>query len=126
MPPKRIASPRRQNGNVVSPFAYLGSKAHAAPGASALLQNVTFTVNGDVAWVSTLGPNMGIATVQVDNGPVQTIDLYSQTTKGAQVVWQTAGLTRGVQHRVAVKVTGTRNTASTGTEVDVDAFIALR
>jgi hypothetical protein len=117
----------RTMNSAVTGFAY-GNTVHAATaaGANALLQNVTFTVNGDVAWVSTLGPNMGIATVQVDNGPVQTIDLYSQTTKGAQVVWQTAGLTRGVQHKVTVKVTGTRNAASTGTEVDIDAFIALR
>jgi hypothetical protein len=69
---------------------------------------------------------MGIATVQVDSGPVQTIDLYSQSVKGAQVVWQTAGLAAGVQHKVTVKVTGTKNAASTGAEVDVDAFIALR
>jgi hypothetical protein len=110
------------------PGVAYGGTVHAssAPGANALLQNVTFTVNGDVAWVSTLGPNMGIATVQVDAGPVQTIDLYSTATKGAQVVWQTAGLTPGVQHKVTVKVTGTKNAASTGAEVDVDAFIALR
>src|SRR5439155_17093156 len=34
--PRHAADAARQNGNVVSPFAYLGSKAHAAPGASAL------------------------------------------------------------------------------------------
>src|SRR5438034_10221158 len=33
--PRHAADAARQNGNVVSPFAYLGSKAHAAPGASA-------------------------------------------------------------------------------------------
>jgi hypothetical protein len=73
-----------------------------------------------------LCPSGSRRTVQVDNGPLQTIDLYSQRIKGAQVVWQTAGLTAGVPHKVTVKVTGTRNAASTGSEVDVDAFIALR
>jgi len=113
------------------PGAAYGGTVHFATqqGANALLQNLTFTVNGDVAWVSTLGPNMGIAKVQVDGGPVQIIDLYSPTLKPAQVVWQTNGLTAGVQHKVTVTVTGTHNPAAAPTstnEVDVDAFIALR
>jgi hypothetical protein len=103
-----------------------GVHAATAQGATALLQNVTYTVSGDAAWVSTLGPNMGIATVQVDNGPAQTIDLYAKTVQPAQVVWQTAGLAPGVQHKVTIKVTGTKNAASTGTEVDVDAFMVIR
>jgi hypothetical protein len=122
--------------------AYGGTVHYATQqGANALLKNLTFTVTGDVAWVSTLGPNMGIATVQVDNGPLQTIDLYaacpagnttcatSGVAKAAQVVWQTAGLTPGVQHTVKVTVTGTHNPAAAATstnEVDVDAFVAIR
>jgi hypothetical protein len=103
-----------------------GVHASTAQGANALLQNVTYTVSGDAAWVSTLGPNMGIATVQVDNGPLQTFDLYARTPQPAQVIWQTAGLAPGVQHKITIKVTGTKNPASLGTEVDIDAFMVIR
>jgi hypothetical protein len=97
-----------------------------ATGANALLQNVTFTVSGDVAWVSTMGPNMGIATVSVDGGPAQTVDLYSPTVKTATVVWQTAGLAPGITHTVRVTDTGTKNASSLGTELDIDTFLAVR
>src|SRR5437588_12949745 len=45
---------------------------------------------------------------QIDNGPIQTMDLYAKTVQAARVVWQTAGLAPAVQHEVTIKATGTK------------------
>ena len=106
--------------------AYNGSVHFAtAPGARAALNKVTYTISGNAAWVTTLGPDRGRATVQVDNGPVQTIDLYAPTAQPARVVWQTGDLSSNVQHTVTVTVTGTKNAASTSPRVDIDAFLII-
>jgi hypothetical protein len=94
------------------------------PGPRAALNKITFTVNGNAAWISTLGPDRGIATVTIDNGTPTTIDTYSPTVKPAQVIYALNGLAPGV-HTVTVQVTGTKRAASTGTRVDIDAFMAL-
>ena len=56
----------------------------------------------------------------------QTVDLYAPTAQPAQVVFATHGLRGGAQHQVQVTSTGTRNTASIGTRVDLDSFVAIR
>ena len=89
------------------------------------LNNLTFTVSTDLAWVAVVGPDRGIATVSVDGGPPQTVDLYSPTTQIAQVVWTTNGLKPGVQHSIKVTATGTRRAGSTGNRVDFDGFMAI-
>ena len=99
-------------------------RSSTATGANATLQNVTFNVSGDAAWIAPTGPNMGIATVSVDGGASKTVDLYSATYQPAQVVFATNGLKAGVQHTLRVTVTANRNPASTGSEVDIDAFLA--
>ena len=95
-----------------------------AVGANARLNNVTFNVNSDVVWVSTKGPDRGIATVSVD-GVATTVDLYAPTAQPAQVVFATRGLRGATQHSVVVTSTGTRNAASTGVRVDMDSFMAI-
>jgi hypothetical protein len=96
----------------------------SARGASAQLNNVTFTVSGNVAWVSTKGPDRGIATVTVD-GVAQDIDLYSPTPQAAQVVFATNNLASNVQHKISVAAKGTNNPASTSPRVDLDGFMAI-
>jgi hypothetical protein len=95
-----------------------------AVGANAKLNNVTFNVNSDVVWVSTKGPDRGIATVTVD-GVATTVDLYAPTPQPAQVVFATKGLRGATQHSVVVTSTGTKNAASTGVRVDMDSFMAI-
>jgi hypothetical protein len=95
-----------------------------ATGANARLNNVTFNVNSDVVWVSTKGPDRGIATVTVD-GVATTVDLYAPTQQPAQVVFATKGLRSNTQHSVVVTSTGTKNTASTAVRVDLDGFMAI-
>jgi hypothetical protein len=110
------------------PGAYGGTvRSSTSAGANAkILNKVTFTILGDVAWVSTLRPDGGQATVVVDGGPPQTIDLYSATLRPAQVVWHTTGLAPGQAHTVTVTVAATKNVASTSTRVDIDMVAWLK
>jgi hypothetical protein len=81
---------------------------------------LTFTGTG-VTWVTATGPSEGKATVTVDGSLVETVDLYSPT-----VDWQVAepitGLTSG-SHTILITVLGTKDAASAGKSVVVDAFV---
>ncbi len=89
-------------------------------------RTATFTFSGSsVAFVSTLSPTRGIATVQIDGGAPQTIDLYHAATfQMAHVAWASGPLADG-PHTVVVTVTGTHNPASKRNRVDIDAFLTL-
>jgi hypothetical protein len=86
-----------------------------------------FTFTGrNVAWVSTKGPNMGKAAVSVDGVVVSTHNLYNSTVQPRKVIFSQSGLDPAVSHTIAVQVLGTKHSASSGTRVDVDAFVVLR
>jgi hypothetical protein len=93
--------------------------------ASAAGAKVTFTFSGrKVGWVSATGPNRGKARVFVDGVQVgDVIDLFASSATGRLLVFA-QNLTGG-SHTIEVRVTGTRNAASTGTRVDVDAFVVV-
>jgi len=85
-----------------------------------------FTSSGqDVAWVSTKGPDRGKAKVSVDGIVVKTVDLYASTTQFRKAVFSTSNLPPG-DHTIMVQVLGTKNSASSDTRVDIDAFGVLR
>ena len=100
--------------------AFGGSvKFATATGATA-----TYSFSGkDVAWVTTRGPNRGIAQVKLDGVLVATIDLYSAATTPRQLVFQRTGLSGA--HTLQVRVTGTHNAASSGNRIDIDAFLRM-
>ena len=110
------------------PGAYGGTVRYASTAKDkvALPNKITFTVTGNLAWVSTLGPDRGKASVSIDGGAPVTIDLYSPTKQPAQVVFATNNLKAGVQHSITVQVLGTKNALSTGTRVDLDAIVAIK
>lgn len=82
----------------------------------------TYAFNGKaVAIVSTLGPSRGIAEVRVDGTLVATIDLYAVTLQSARIVW--SGQVAPGTHSVEMRVTGTRNPASSSVRVDIDGFL---
>jgi len=62
----------------------------------------------------------------VDGGPAQTVDLYSPTLKPATLVWQATNLGSVNPHTIKVTVLSTRNPASAGNKVDIDAYLALK
>ena len=77
-----------------------------------------------LAWVSTLGPDRGIATVWVDGRKVATIDLYAPALAPARVAWSRM-VTPGT-HTVKIVVTGTHRAASRGSRVDLDAILWVK
>jgi hypothetical protein len=110
--------------------AYGGSVQYA----SALGRNATFTVpvgSKNVEWVSTTASNRGKAQVwldgvQQDADPnvtgIQPFDLYSSSTQPRSAVFSKA-VDPATSHKLEVKVLGQKNPSSTGTRVDVDAFV---
>ncbi len=92
----------------------------------ALAQNSTGLAGATVAWVSTTGPDRGMASVSVDGGPAVTVDLYSATLKPATLVWQATNLGSVNPHTIKVTVLSARNPASAGNKVDIDAYLALK
>jgi hypothetical protein len=87
------------------------------PGARA-----TLTFNGtSVGWIGYRGPDTGTARVFLDGMFAGEIDTYSPTERVQDVVFTATGLT-DASHTLAVEVTGSKNAASTGTLIAVDAF----
>src|SRR6266702_3833824 len=74
-----------------------------------------------IDWVTALGPVYGQAQVLIDGVSKGTVDLY-QAASQWKVLQSYTGLSSG-PHTIVVKVTGTKNTSSTGTGVVVDAFV---
>jgi len=79
-----------------------------------------------VAVVMATGPGFGKATVSVDGGAATTVDLYAPTAGQRSVVFSSVSLSATAAHTIVVKPTGSKAAASTGTRVDVDAFVVRR
>ncbi|MDO8916095.1 MAG: chitobiase/beta-hexosaminidase C-terminal domain-containing protein, partial [Coriobacteriia bacterium] len=99
--------------------AYSGSSRMnaSAPGQKAYLNFYGERVN----IISSTGPDQGIALVSVDGGAPVTADQYSLVPNHQVTVASITGLTRA-NHRVTVEYSGTKNGASSGYGVNVDAF----
>jgi hypothetical protein len=120
--PKFTGSWSTQKGNAASAGAY-GNTVHSATAPQAGKSNsVTFTFTGtEVALLAALGADCGQVTMSVDGGATRTIDLFGATQKAA-VVGTVSGLNNGT-HTVTVNVLASKNAGSSGTRVDVDAFL---
>jgi hypothetical protein len=93
--------------------------------ATATGATATYTFSGNnVAWVTTRASNRGIAQVRLDGVLVATVDLFAAATSPRQLVFQRTGIGAGT-HTLQVRVTGTRNAASTGNRIDVDAYLRM-
>jgi stage II sporulation protein D len=76
------------------------------------------------AVVSTLGPNRGRAEVWVDGVRVAKVDLYASSVQRRRVVYA-VDFGSAAQHTIELRVAGTKNSKSSGTRVDFDAFLAI-
>jgi len=84
-------------------------------------ETVTLRFRGtSVAWSGYRGPDAGIARVQLE-GRITEVDLYSAQPKFQEVVFTATGLA-DADHTLTITVTGTKNAASRGAKVVVDAF----
>jgi hypothetical protein len=94
--------------------------------ATASGSNAQFSFTGSsVTWVATKNSDRGKATVWIDGIKVSTVDLYSSAEKPRMMVFTQNGLDPLQAHTLEVRVTGTKNAVSSGTRVDVDAFVVL-
>ena len=69
--------------------------------------------------------NRGKAEVYLDGVKVATVDLYASSGQSRKVVFRRGGLDPSTTHTLEVRALGTKNAASSGTRVDVDAFVVL-
>jgi chitodextrinase len=109
------------NGNWTTgtvPGAY-GGGVHLTTiaGGRSTLNKVTFAVRGNIAWLTTFGPDRGSASVSIDGGAATTVNLNAPTQKSGQVGAVFNGLAPGT-HTVTV--------TSLGGRVDLDGFIVIR
>ncbi|HKH09801.1 MAG TPA: choice-of-anchor D domain-containing protein [Rubrobacter sp.] len=103
--------------------AFGGSVRHA----STSKDKATYKFTGTQAeWIGTTGPNRGRAEVWLDGVRVATVDLYSPTVGTKQVLFSRDNLSAAATHQLEVRVLGARNPSSTGTRVDIDAFVSIR
>jgi hypothetical protein len=119
---------RLQDDN--SALTYTGSwtqgKTSLASGGSVGLLNsagsVSLTFSGThVNWISAMAATYGKASVTVDGGDPDTVDLYSLTTKWQQTVWSKSLVDSGT-HTVTISWTGQKNAAATNTYIGLDAL----
>jgi hypothetical protein len=95
-----------------------GSEAtHMDAGARA-----TFTFTGTaVAWIGFKDPWSGIARVYLDGAVVATVDTYAASAQYQAQIFARTSLTPG-SHTIAIEATGTKNAASAGSWIGLDAF----
>ncbi len=74
-----------------------------------------------VRYIAPKAANHGLADVYLDGAKVATVDGYSGTTIGQQVLYQATGLADGA-HTLRIVVTGQRDASASGTYVSVDAI----
>jgi hypothetical protein len=77
-----------------------------------------------LAWVARKGPNAGIAEVYVDGVLEATVDLYSASIRNQRVVFSKK-VSAGDPHEMVIKVTGTKNPASSAANIFLDAIARL-
>jgi hypothetical protein len=99
----------------------------ALSGGSAVLatdagSRATVTFNGTgVTWIGYRDQFSGIARVYLDGALAATVDTYLSTGQAQSAVYVASGLASGT-HTLTIEVTGTRNPASAGSWIWVDAF----
>lgn len=93
----------------------------SGPGAQA-----TLPFNGtSVSWIGYRGPDAGIARVYIDGSFVAEVDLYFSDPRVQAIVFTSPTLA-DANHTITIEATGTKNPASSGTVVVVDAIDVMR
>jgi hypothetical protein len=97
-----------------------GASGGSVEYASTKGKTATLSFTGvQAAWVSTLGPTRGSASIKLDSGSTATINTHASSPKTAQIVDVVAGASGS--HKLVVTVLGT----SGHPRIDIDAFIVL-
>lgn len=74
-----------------------------------------------IAWIGPKAPSYGRAEVFVDGKSRGVVSQYASKVSYQQAIWSMSGLT-DAEHTLVIRVTGTKDSASTGTVIVADAF----
>lgn len=75
--------------------------------------------------MTTYGPDRGKALIVIDGVSTITLDLYRAGSLATRQITYRRNFRSSGQHTFEVRVLGTKNPASTGTRVDLDAFLTI-
>lgn len=81
-------------------------------------------IGSQVSFYGVTGPWHGIAAVSIDAQQETPVDFYSPVKTGSVLLWTSARLAYG-QHTFTLRVTGTKNTMSTGYFIPIDRIDIL-
>jgi hypothetical protein len=79
----------------------------------------------NVGWVAPKGSDRGKAEAWVDGVKAKDVDLYASGSQSRKVVFTKNALSASQAHAIEARVLGQKNASSSGTRVDVDAFVVL-
>jgi len=83
---------------------------------------VTFEFTGTgYDWIAAKGPSYGIASVTLDDGDPEPVDLYNSAFVYKTKAWGARDLA-DTTHTVTIEFTGDKNPSSTGTQILLDAI----
>jgi SpoIID/LytB domain protein len=99
--------------------------AHSGGGyrySSAMGSTVKATFRGtSISWIGPKASSYGQAEIWLNGVKQPMVSQYTPSTSAQQVVWSVSGLPEG-EHTIVIRVAGTREAASSGNLIVVDAF----
>jgi hypothetical protein len=78
-----------------------------------------------IAWVTSQRRDAGIAEIWLDGQQITTVDLYRSYNRHGQVKYVVSGLPYGA-HTLEIRVSSSKNAASTGRRIDIDALLVMQ
>jgi peptidoglycan/xylan/chitin deacetylase (PgdA/CDA1 family) len=103
---------------LASPFESGGSMCRTGSQGATVTASFTGTT---FEWFALTGPDYGKAMVTIDGGSAAEVDLYSSSYLHRRSVFNATGLADGT-HTAIIAHAGTKNSASTGYYIDIDAL----
>jgi fibronectin type 3 domain-containing protein len=119
---KDVAFGGTWSGNVAVAGAFGGNVRNSSTVGSKA--QVKFTASS-VQFVSTKGPDRGVAEIWINGVRVATVDLYAPELQARQVVFTRTGLPAS-QTQLEVRVVARAGSTAATRRVDVDAFLTMR
>ena len=90
-----------------------------------LIPGAPFVLPGSIAWITTMGRDRGMVSVQTDSRDSVMVDLYADTLRAAVVGYVAENLQAGRPHTLLVRSLLMGNKLAIANRVDVDAFVIM-